>query len=195
MSRCRNAASGAVAPAGIRAVCALPSSPLVRRKAAVLSAVAWFASGAVIAAAQARFAVIDQNAIDGVAGLRILTLRDTVLNSCYLVFLNDPEPATHHHNGVETADIDQARRARDGYLAELLRAYEQDRSALPGTIIPNPLKYDWQADATQLEYALLVLEQRFAHLEQELDRIGDATRRAITALPVPCAPPATKRTP
>ena len=148
---------------------------------------ACLSSGAAVASAQTRFDGLDQSAVAGVTGLRIITVRDKVLKTCYLVFLSDPGgPANRRTAGPP--DVDQARAARDGRLAELLRGYDQDRSAIPGTIIPNPLKYDWLADTAQLEFALYVLQQQFARLEEELDRLADASRMAMTTTQVSCGP-------
>lgn len=144
-------------------------------------------SGAAVGAAQTRFDGIDQSAVAGVNGLRIITVRDKVLNTCYLVFVSDPGDRPNRRT-AGPPDLDQARAARDGRLAELLRGYDQDRSAIPGTIIPNPLKYDWLADAAQLEFALYVLQQQFARLEEEMDRLADSSRMAMTTTQVACGP-------
>jgi hypothetical protein len=159
----------------------------VTSRVVVTLVLACLSSGAAVASAQTRFDGVDQSAVAGVTGLRIITVRDKVLKTCYLVFLSDPGgPANRRAAGPP--DVDQARAARDGRLAELLRGYDQDRSAIPGTIIPNPLKYDWLADTAQLEFALYVLQQQFARLEEEMDRLADASRMAMTTTQVSCGP-------
>ena len=100
-----------------------------------------------------------------------------------------PDSANARDSLAERRNQEQARAARDGRLVELLHGYEQDRGAIPGTIIPNPLKYDWLADSAQLEFALYVLQQQFIRLEQQLDRLADASRMAMTTTQVPCGPP------
>jgi hypothetical protein len=78
------------------------------------------------------------------------------------------------------------RTERDQRLADLVHAYEQDRGAVPGTIIPNPLRYEFLGGATQIDYALLVLEQLFLRLEDALARLAGASRTTMTAVATPC---------
>jgi hypothetical protein len=162
----------------------------VTSRVVVTLVLACLSSGAAVASAQTRFDGVDQSAVAGVTGLRIITVRDKVLKTCYLVFLSDPGgPANRRTAGPP--DVDQARAARDGRLAELLRGYDQDRSAIPGTIIPNPLKYDWLADTAQLEFALYVLQQQFARQDRE-SRLSRSNRRqaagALRTSPSPDSP-------
>ena len=158
------------------------------------AAIACLAFGAAIADAQARFEAISQSAIEGVSGLRVITVRDRALDTCHLLFVSEPAQAPEARAAAAT-DLEQVRVERDRRLADLVRAYEQDRSAIPGTIIPNPLKYELQGGATQIDFALVVLEQLFLRLELELDRLADAARMAMTATPIPCAPPAGRPSP
>jgi hypothetical protein len=72
---------------------------------------------------------------------------------------------------------------RDQRLAELLSAFESERGAIPGTLAPNPLRYEWQADVAQVEFALVALNNSFARIEQDLLR---ASRPAITVVPQTC---------
>lgn len=171
----------------IFAVYALPRGALVTPRMIVTLAIgcmAWLPS---VALAQTRFEGVDQSAVAGVTDLRIITVRDRVLKTCYLVFVSGPNDAQNRRT-AGPGDVEQARAARDGRLADLVRGYEQERGAIPGTTNPNPLKYDWLADAAQLEFALYVLLQQFAGLEQQLDRLADASRMAMTTTQVPCGP-------
>jgi hypothetical protein len=154
----------------------------------VTLALACIASGPAVGSAQTRFDGTDQSAVPGVSGLRIISVQDRVMKTCYLVFVSEPGE-TPNRRAADIGDLEQARAARDGRLAELLHGYEQDRSAIPGTIFPNPLRYDWLADAAQLEFALYVLQQQFIRLEQQLERLVDASRMAMTTTQVPCGPP------
>jgi hypothetical protein len=157
----------------------------VNSRVAGAAAIACLAFGAAIADAQARFEAVSQSAIEGVSGLRVITVRDRTLNTCHLLFVSEPaQPADAR--AAAAADLEQVRVERDRRLADLVRAYEQDRSAIPGTIIPNPLKYELQGGATQIDFALVVLEQLFARLEDELQRLATASRTAMTAMPTPC---------
>jgi hypothetical protein len=153
-----------------------------------------FAVAAGTANAQARFEVVDRTTISGPTELRLITLRDNVLKACYLVLVADtpgqPDPGTR----AQLMDIPDAANARDRRLADLLNGFEHEVGAVPGTIIPNPLKYDWQAQSAQFEFALNVLAHEFARLEQQLDLASAASRRAVTAVPAPCTPPAPQST-
>jgi len=175
-------------------VCALPRWALVNSRVVGAAAVACLLVTAATAGAQTRFEAITQSAIEGVSGLRIITVRDRTLNNCYLLFVSDP-PVPQTDARPPAPELEQVRAERDRRLADLVHAYEQDRSAIPGTIIPNPLKYELQGSATQIDFALVVLEQLFARLEEELDRLAEATRMAMTAMPISCAPPAGRTSP
>ena len=157
-------------------------------RVAVATVVAFGAFAAGIMSAQARFEVRDQTTLPGAAGLRVIALRDNSLESCYLVFVAQTPGQLNPLSDVETADIPGAMATRDRRLAELLRAFDQERGAIPGTIIPNPLKYDWLADTAQFEFALTVLANDFARLEQRIERTAAESRMAITAVPAPCGP-------
>ena len=179
----------ATSRAEIRAVCTLPSSRVVTGRLAATIVIA-FAVAAGTANAQARFEVVDRTTISGPTELRLITLRDNVLKACYLVLVTDtpgqPDPGTR----VQLMDIPDAATARDRRLADLLNGFEHEVGAVPGTIIPNPLKYDWQAQTAQFEFALNVLAHEFARLEQQIERASAAPRTGITAVPAPCTPPA-----
>lgn len=177
-------------PCGI----SLATSWRVTSRLVMTVALAYTVFGAGIGAAQTRFEGTEPSSVAGVNGLRVVTVHDRLLQRCYLVFVTEPpQGPLQRTSGVP--DVQQARAARDGRLAELLHGYEQDRSAIPGTIIPNPLQYDWLADAAQLEFALSVLQQQFARLEEQLDRLADASRTTMTTTQVPCGPPEGRASP
>jgi hypothetical protein len=157
----------------------------VNSRLAAAAALAWLAFGGA-SGAQTRFEATTQNAIEGVSGLRIITVRDRALNTCYLVFVNEPAPRGEARPAAAPGDLQQVRTERDQRLADLVHAYEQDRGAVPGTIIPNPLRYEFLGGATQIDYALLVLEQLFLRLEDALARLAGASRTTMTAVATPC---------
>jgi hypothetical protein len=160
-------------------------------------AAAFVAFAAGITGAEARFEVVDQAVITGTSGMRLISLRDNMLKNCYLVFVVDGPGQADGPARVEPADIPSAVATRDRRLADLLHGFDQERGAIPGTIIPNPLKYDWQAESAQFEFALTVLANEFSRLEQRIERAGES-RMAMTALPAPCTPastPAAERAP
>ena len=183
----------ATSNAEIRAVCALPSSRVMTGRLAVAIVIAFvFAAG--VAGAQARFEVVDRTTISGATGLRLITLRDNVLKACYLVLVTDAPGQSDAAARVELMDIPDAATARDRRLADLLHGFEHEVGAVPGTIIPNPMKYDWQAQTAQFEFALNVLAHEFARLEQQIERASAASRMGITAVPAPCTPAPTPST-
>jgi hypothetical protein len=57
--------------------------------------------------AQSRFQALKQDTIAEVAGLRIITVRDTLLNSCYTLFMMEALPPAD--TGAPPAPIDDAR--------------------------------------------------------------------------------------
>ncbi len=179
----------ATSRAEIRAVCALPSSRVVTGRLALATVVA-FALSAGLSNAQARFEVVDRTALTGATGLRLITLRDNVLKTCYLVLVADAPDQADPAAPVALLDIPDAATARDRRLADLLHGFDHEVGAIPGTIIPNPMKYDWQAQTAQFEFALNVLAHEFARLEQQIERASAASRSGITAVPAPCTPPA-----
>jgi hypothetical protein len=150
------------------------------------AALACFAFVAATAGAQARFEAVSQGAVEGASGLRVITLRDRARNTCYLLFVSEPAPRADARVPAAALDLDQARVLRDQRLADLVHAYEGDRSAIPGTIIPNPLKYELKGGATQIDFALAVVEELFARLADELERLASASRTTMTAMPTPC---------
>ena len=172
-----------------RAVWRLPRSRVVTRRVVVATVVACTLAAGVASAQQARFEMTDESAVAGVSGLRLIALRDNALKTCYMVFLADAAGQPDLAARITATDIPDAVATRDQRLAELLHAFEQDRGAIPGTIIPNPLKYDWLAENAQLEFALTVLAHEFARLEQQIRSASAASRAGITAVPAPCEPP------
>ena len=135
---------------------------------------------------QSRYEAIDRSEVTGMSGLRIINIRDNVLKTCYAVFLADSTDSAEVSSRIETTELHRAVSVRDQRLVDLLTAYEQDRSVFAGTMTPNPLKYDWQANAAQVDFALSALNNMFARLEQDLLH---APRTAMTVVPQACVPP------
>jgi len=135
---------------------------------------------------QSRYEAIDRSDVTGVSGLRIISVRDNLLKTCYAVFLADSTDPADTGAHVELTELRRAVTARDQRLVDLLSAFDQDRSVYAGTIAPNPLKYEWQADTAQVDFALAALNNMFARLEQDLLR---APRTAMTVVSQACVPP------
>src|ERR1044071_7236269 len=84
------------------------------------------------ASAQSRYEAVDRGDVSGAPGLRIITIRDNTLKSCYAVFIADTtDPAAAAAAHIDCTELRNAVTARDQRLAELLAAYEQDRGAIP----------------------------------------------------------------
>lgn len=147
--------------------------------------------GASLASAQARFETTAHDAIPGVPGLQVVTVRDNALNACYVVFVMEPERPIGTVGRVEPPDIREAADALDRRLAALSDAFERERGAIPGTMAPDPLRYQWEAQKAQHAFDLTALQAQFDRLERRLDLLSDAPRLSATALPGPCAAPAT----
>ena len=157
----------------------------MRRGMIAAGVVACLAMGARIESGQSRFEATDRTDLTGVPGLRVINIRDNVLKTCYALFVVDPATPVDGADRIEYTDIGTAAALRDQRLGDLLVGFEHERSAIPGTVLPNPLRYQWQADSAQIEFALTALNNAFARLEQELVR---ASRTAVTAVPQPCVP-------
>ena len=162
-----------------------------------MSAIAGALLAAAAASAQTRFEAIDYGAIHGAPALQVVTVRDNTLKACYLVFLTERAnpPSGSITVDAQLPDIPAAVAARDERLANLLHAFDQDRSAFAGTISPNPFKYQWQADIAQQDLAWAVLGRAFGRIEQKLDRIADEARTAIAVVTQPCTPATAGGTP
>ena len=147
--------------------------------------VACLGVAATVEGGQSRYEAIDRSNVTGVPGLRIINIRDNALRTCYAVFLADSIDSDNASRS-ELTELHSAVNARDQRLVDLLSAFEQDRSVFAGTMTPNPLKYEWQANTAQVDFALSALNNMFARLEQDLLR---APRTAMTVVPQSCVPP------
>ena len=149
-------------------------------------AIACLAIATGVEGGQSRYEAIDRSDVSGVSGLRIINVRDNLLKTCYAVFLADTTDSADATRRIEMTELPRAATTRDQRLVDLLSAYDQDRSVFAGTMTPNPLKYDWQANTAQVDFALSALNNMFARLEQELLH---APRTAMTVVPQACVPP------
>jgi len=148
--------------------------------------IACLAVAANVEGGQSRYEAIDRSDVAGISGLRVINLRDNLLKTCYAVFLADAADSADGPSRIEVTELHRAATARDQRLVDLLTAFDQDKSVFAGTMTPNPLKYEWQANAAQVDFALSALNNMFARLEQDLLR---APRTAMTVVPQACVPP------
>jgi hypothetical protein len=159
----------------------------------VASVASCIALSAATAVAQTRFQAADASAIAGVSGLRIVSVRDTLRNRCYLAFVADQ--AGSEIVPAQPSDIGAAAVQRDRDLADLIHSYESDTSVFAGTITPNPLKYQVLAQTTQINYMLTAIQSMLARLEEQLDRARNTSRTALAVVPDVCASAETRATP
>jgi hypothetical protein len=130
--------------------------------------------------AQTRFHVIAHERIDPVGGLRIVEIRDTLRDTCMTLFVMDGFTRIRDGNRANRQSVEQAAADRDQRLHELSIDFTAASSQLqtPGTLAPNPLAYDWEAQNVQTEYALRAFVQELTRLEWGM--------QSIAALPTPC---------
>jgi hypothetical protein len=162
----------------------LASDPRVSKSLRVMAAVAMGMTLAATASAQARFEATEATAIAGLPELRILSIRDTLRNRCYLAFVANPSGADVIP--AEPSDVAAAAAQRDRDLSDLVHTYENDTSVYAGTITPNPLKYETLAATAQINFALTVIQSLLARLEAQLDR-ATAAKSALAIVPDACA--------
>jgi len=135
-----------------------------------------------VAKAQTRFAVSDGEVLPVVDGLRIVTVRDTVLKVCYALFVLEARRAPTS----EPPNIALAADERDRQLARLTIDFEASvRSLAAGMSTPSPLQYQWEADKARSEYEHRLREQEFARLEDQLAQIASAPQLAVSG-PTAC---------
>lgn len=150
----------------------------------IAGVIACLTIAATVESGQSRFQATDRSEIKELPGLTIINVRDNALKTCYAVFVAAPDRPPDVADRIEATDIRGAVALRDQRLAELLSAFERERAAIPGTLAPNPLRYEWQADVAQVEFALVALNNTFARIDQDLLR---ASRAAMTVVPQTCA--------
>jgi len=135
--------------------------------------------------AQGRFQTTDATVLPALPGMRVVSVRDSLRNRCYLAFVEDAARADSAT--IDPPDVAAAASQRDHDLANLVHAYENDTSVYAGTITPNPLKYEVLAQSTQLNFALTVVENLIARLGAQLDRAA-GTSKTLAVVPDACAP-------
>ena len=79
--------------------------------------------------AQRRFEALKQETIPEVAGLRIITVRDTLLNTCYTLFMMD-SPVASDANAPSEPPIDDARRQSMQRLRDAAARHDREVSDL-----------------------------------------------------------------
>ena len=154
---------------------------------------ALLAGGAAIAA-ETRFEVSSRETVAAVPGLQIVTVRDNVLKACYTLFIVEPVRQAGTATRTEST-VPEAAAERDRQLSALSADYERALvAAMPGTLGPNALRYEWEGDKVQSDYELRLRERELTRLEEQIAQIATAPRLAVAG-PAPCvAPPPTTAT-
>jgi hypothetical protein len=136
---------------------------------------------------QARFQATSREVVGSAPGLQIVTVRDSMLNACYTVFVIDassvasPAPAA--------ANIEDAARERDQRLSDLSAEFEHGLlGGVPATLTANPLRYQWEANKAQSDYERVVRQAEMARLSDQIAQLASAPRIAVAG-PTACEKP------
>jgi hypothetical protein len=138
--------------------------------------------------AQGRFAAVTRDTIAAVPGLQIVTIRDTVQEACYVLFMIEGPRLPTIQPHAESATLEAAAAFRDHQLQELSTEFERALYApVPAVPAPNMLRYEWEGQKVQSEFDRAFLESQFARLEDWLAQIAKGPRLAVSG-PAPCGP-------
>jgi hypothetical protein len=154
---------------------------------AVLMAAAVAAGAVQDAGAQQRFVLVGSEPQLALPGLEIVTIRDTVQDACYLLFVVKGRPA-----GLEQAPLalEAAKAERDRKLAALAGQFDRAQyTPAPGVPQASPLRYEWEAQKAQSDYERALLDYHFKQLEDSIAQVAASARLAVTG-PAPCSAPA-----
>jgi hypothetical protein len=140
-----------------------------------------------------RFDAARREAVAAIPGLDVVTIRDTVLNACYTLFIMESAVQPARPLRADPASVQDLANERDRRLAELLAEYERSQYAtVPGFVVPS-LRFAWEGDKVQGEYERRLRDKEIDRLEEQLAHVASAPRLAVTG-PVPCGPtPAPKK--
>jgi hypothetical protein len=142
--------------------------------------------------AQPRFAIVGDDFLPSLGGLRILTIRDNAIGHCTLLFVVDAASAAgsslsaaRSAPSVEPPPQEVAT-ARDNRLAELRAAMEAASNPLAAGIpTPNPSAFDWEAQKANTEYLVAALSSALSRLEARLEAVAQPLQM-VSAAPGPC---------
>jgi hypothetical protein len=181
-----------------RAVLPTANTPNARGEAAIqklIDLLRWIAAPLILclgltsaALAQARFeAVGPEYDVAAVPGLRIVTIRDNALSTCYTVFMMGSGRQAQGAVRAPSLSLEEAAALRDRRLAELSAAYQRGQGTFyPGFPTTDPLAYNWEAQKVQNAFALAVLDHEFARLEDQLQQLTNGGPQMLAVDTVPC---------
>jgi hypothetical protein len=154
---------------------------------AVLMSAAIAAGTVQDARAQRRFVFVGSEPQLAVPGLEIVTLRDTVQDACYLLFVMKGPAAVPQ---APSLALDAAKAERDRKLAGLAGQFDRAQyTPAPGVPQASPLRYEWEAQKAQSDYERVLLDYHFKQLEDSIAQVAAGARLAVTG-PAPCSAPA-----
>lgn len=144
--------------------------------------------------AQGRFVAVTRDEITAVPGLQVVTIRDTVQEACYVLFMIEgARPPTIQP--PEFATLEAAAALRDQRLQELSTEFERALYApVPAVPAPNTLQYEWEGQKAQSDFDRAFLRSEFARLEDWLAQIAAGPRLAVSG-PAPCGATPNSRPP
>ena len=143
-------------------------------------------SCATLAGAQTRFTVLARDAVGVTPHLQILTIRDAVQETCFLLFVIETPAIGAGGEAIVPSDVTAAASQRDNRLAQLSRAYERGFGSLYAGTPANMLPYEFEAQKIQDEFERVVRENELAWLADQLERIARMPKVAVSG-PAPCA--------
>lgn len=150
------------------------------------------------ALAQTRFEVTGREGVGALPGLQIFAVRDSLLSTCYTLFIMDTARQPANQARPEPPSILEAASERDRRLDQLSTDFDRAVSTtLPGMISPSSLRYQWEGAKIQSDYERVLRERDVSRLEDQLVQIAASPRLAVAG-PVPCGttaatPPAPPR--
>jgi hypothetical protein len=166
-----------------------------RRQALLVGASALCAllTGGAELRAQGRFVAVTRDTITAVPGLQIVTIRDTVQEACYVLFMIEGAQPPTIQPPADFATLEAAAALRDHRLQELSTEFERALFApVPAVPAPNRLQFEWEGQKAQSEFDRVFLKSEFARLEDWLVLIAHGPKLAVSG-PAPCGPPPTSR--
>lgn len=140
-----------------------------------------------------RFVAVTQDALPAMPGLQVVTIRDSVQDACYVLFVMEGEhPASSGDQGEPPPTLAAATALRDAKLQQLGVEFERTQYPIAAGIPPNPLKFVWEGQKIQNDFERAFLEREFARLGAWVAQLGTGPRLAVSG-PGPCsAPPPSK---
>src|SRR5262245_24461380 len=110
--------------------------------------------------AQGRFDAVTREPIGGLQGSEVLTIRDNVMKVCYTLFVLSPTAPAQPAAPFESITLESAITQRDRRLTDLSSELERSMAtAVPGTLGPNVLKYEWEGQKVHSAFDQIVREK------------------------------------